>query len=69
MHDLGLVPTSVVIELRNTERRADWAKNMKGAGAKAAKTRAENQAKAEARSRSAKKAHATRRRNANESKQ
>ena len=39
MHDIGLIPTPTVIEMRDRERRVDWSKRMKDAGAKAARTR------------------------------
>jgi len=39
MHDINLIPTSVLKELRDRERKADWSKRMKDAGQKAAETR------------------------------
>jgi hypothetical protein len=39
MHDIDLIPTSVIIELRDRERSIDWSKRMKDAGKKAALTR------------------------------
>ena len=39
MHDIGLIPTEVVIAMRDREREADWSIRMKDAGQKAAQTR------------------------------
>ena len=39
MHDIGLIPTAVVIEMRDLERNVDWGIRMKDAGKKAALTR------------------------------
>ena len=39
MHDIGLIPTSIVIEMRDRERQVDWSKRLKDAGAKSALTR------------------------------
>lgn len=39
MHDIGLIPTEIIIEMRDRERRVDWSKRMKDAGRKAAATR------------------------------
>lgn len=39
MHDIGLIPTTVVIEMRDRERRVDWGIRMKDAGMKAAQPR------------------------------
>lgn len=39
MHDIGLIPTSVVKEMRDRERQVDWSIRMKDAGEKAARTR------------------------------
>ncbi len=39
MHDIGLIPTEVVLQMRDGSRAVDWAKRMKDAGAKAALTR------------------------------
>ena len=39
MHDIGLVPTGVVVEMRDRERSVDWSIRMKDAGRKAATTR------------------------------
>lgn len=55
MHDIDLIPSRVVIELRDREKSVDWSKRMKDAGKKAALTRKRKQ--------SAKKAVETRRRN------
>ena len=56
MHDIGLIPTSVVIEMRDRKRQVDWSKRMKDAGAKAALKRKRRAA--------ARKAVESRRRNA-----
>jgi 5-methylcytosine-specific restriction endonuclease McrA len=39
MHDIGLIPTATVVEMRDRKRQVDWSKRMKDAGAKAALTR------------------------------
>lgn len=39
MHDIGLIPTAVVVEMRDRERSVDWGIRMKDAGQKAALTR------------------------------
>ena len=39
MHDIGLIPTAVVVEMRDRERSVDWSIRMKDAGRKAAQTR------------------------------
>ena len=39
MHDLDLISTETVIDMRDRERVVDWSKRMKDAGQKAAKTR------------------------------
>ena len=39
MHDIGLIPTAVVVEMRDRERSVDWSIRMKDAGKKAAQTR------------------------------
>jgi len=39
MHDIGLIPTDVVISMRDREREVDWSIRMKDAGQKAAATR------------------------------
>lgn len=39
MHDIDLIPTSTVVEMRDRERQVDWSKRMKDAGRKAALTR------------------------------
>lgn len=39
MHDLGLIPTTTVVEMPDRERAVDWSKRMKDAGKKAAATR------------------------------
>lgn len=39
MHDIGLIPTAVVVEMRDRERSVDWRIRMKDAGQKAALTR------------------------------
>ena len=42
MHDLHLIPTKVVIEMRDLKATADWKPRMKDAGMKAALTRRKN---------------------------
>ncbi len=39
MHDIGLIPTNTIIEMRDHTRQVDWSKRMKDAGVKAALTR------------------------------
>ena len=39
MHDIRLIPTNVVTEMRDRERSIDWGIRMKDAGQKAARTR------------------------------
>jgi 5-methylcytosine-specific restriction endonuclease McrA len=39
MHDIGLIPTDTIIQMRDLERQPDWSKRMKDAGVKAALTR------------------------------
>jgi hypothetical protein len=39
MHDLGLIPTATLKDLRDSEATVDWSKRMKDAGKKAAATR------------------------------
>jgi len=39
MHDVGLIPTAVLKEVRDGEHVVDWSKRMKDAGRKAAATR------------------------------
>jgi hypothetical protein len=39
LHDLGLIPTRVIVEMRDIEKVVDWSKRMKDAGRKAAATR------------------------------
>ncbi|MBI1320713.1 MAG: hypothetical protein GC168_17450 [Candidatus Hydrogenedens sp.] len=39
MHDIGMIPTAVVVEMRDRERTIDWSIRMKDAGKKAAQTR------------------------------
>ena len=55
MHDLDLISTETIIQMRDRPKEVRWAKRMKDAGQKAALTRK--------RSRAAKKASETRRRN------
>lgn len=55
MHDLDLISTETIIQMRDRPKVVNWAKRMKDAGQKAALTRK--------RSRAAKKAVETRRRN------
>jgi hypothetical protein len=55
MHDIDLIPTETILQMRDRERRVAWSKRMKEAGAKAAATRKRRQA--------AQRAVATRRRN------
>ena len=40
MHDIELIPTSIVEELRDTKRKANWQRLLKDAGKKAAATKA-----------------------------
>jgi 5-methylcytosine-specific restriction endonuclease McrA len=56
MHDIDLIPTAIIVEMRDRERRIDWSKRMKDAGATAALTRKRRAA--------ARKAVETRRKNA-----
>lgn len=39
MHDIGLIPTEIVKEMRDRERVIDWGIRMKDAGKRAAQTR------------------------------
>jgi 5-methylcytosine-specific restriction endonuclease McrA len=39
MHDVGLIPTPTIIDMRDRKVLVDWSKRMKNAGAKAALTR------------------------------
>jgi 5-methylcytosine-specific restriction endonuclease McrA len=39
MHDIDLIPTSTITEMRDRKRQVDWSKRMKDAGAKAALAR------------------------------
>ncbi len=39
MHDISLIPTSVIRQMRGLKNGADWSRRMKDAGAKAAETR------------------------------
>lgn len=39
MHDIGLIPTSVVLLMRDVEAQENWKLRIKDAGAKAAKTK------------------------------
>src|SRR5580700_4391545 len=39
MHDVDIIPTKMVIELRDRTRKVDWSKSMKDAGKKAAAKR------------------------------
>jgi hypothetical protein len=48
MHDIDLISTQTVIEMRDRERRINWAKRMKDAGKKAALSRKRNSAANEA---------------------
>ena len=61
MHDIDLISTDTLFEVRDRERTVDWSKRMKDAGQKAAATR---RLKQEIRSAAAKKAVATRKRRA-----
>lgn len=61
MPDIKLIPTEVIVHMRDTERKAIWTDRMKDAGKKAAATRKKNaQAAAAKRTTAAKKAWATR---------
>jgi 5-methylcytosine-specific restriction endonuclease McrA len=42
MHDIDLIPTQTVIEMRDRERQVNWSKRMKDAGQKAALSRKQN---------------------------
>jgi hypothetical protein len=42
MHDLDLISTQVIIEMRDRPKEVRWAKRMKDAGKKAAETRRKN---------------------------
>ena len=59
MHDIGLIPTDVVRQLRDAKLEADWSIRVKDAGVKAAAKRRENAAKL-AKSEAGKKAWKTR---------
>ena len=39
MHDIDLISTEIVVEMRDREKQVDWSKRMKEAGKKAAVTR------------------------------
>jgi hypothetical protein len=39
MHDIGLIPTKIIKEMRDTKRDPDWKNRMKDAGKKTATTR------------------------------
>lgn len=39
MHDIGLIPTATIIEMRDREKQVNWSKRMKDAGQRAALTR------------------------------
>lgn len=62
MHDLDLISTRVVEELRDARKVVDWSKRMKDAGKKAAKTRAQALTKLKWKA-AGKKASETRKRN------
>lgn len=59
MHDLDLIPTDVIRQMRDHDKKTNWGSRMKDAAAKAAATRKKNTA-AENRSEAGKKAAATR---------
>jgi len=61
MHDIDLIPSETLVEIRDRERTVDWSKRMKDAGQKAAATRKLRQ---QIRSAAANKAVATRKRRA-----
>ena len=44
MHDLNLIPTDTIIQIRDQERKVLWSKRMKDAGPKALATRKKRQA-------------------------
>ena len=44
MHDIDLIPTHVIVEMRDREKAVDWSKRMKNAGKKAALTRKRKEA-------------------------
>jgi len=62
MHDLDLISTETIIEMRDRSKIPVWKKRMKNAGPDAAKTRMENE-KRRKRQRAAQKAVATREEN------
>ncbi len=59
MHDLDLIPTDVILRMRDYDKKTNWKSRMKDAAQKAAATRKENSTKKK-RSDIAKKAAATR---------
>ncbi len=61
MHDIDLIPTEMLVEIRDRERTVDWSKRMKDAGQKAAATR---RLRREIRSSAARKAAITRKKRA-----
>ena len=61
MHDIDLIPTEILLKIRDREKTVDWSKRMKDAGQKAAATR---RLRREIRSAAAHKAVATRNRRA-----
>lgn len=63
MHDINLIPTEVIRQMRDHKKEANWGSRMKDAAVKAGATRKENTAK-KLRSIIAKKAVATRKENA-----
>ena len=63
MHDLDLIPTEVIVMMRERPKVVRWSKLMKDAGAKAAETRRENPLVKKNRSLSAVRAVETRRKN------
>ena len=63
MHDLDLIPTEVIVMMRERPKVVRWSKLMKDAGAKAAETRRENLLVKKNRSLSAVRAVETRRKN------
>jgi hypothetical protein len=59
MHDIGLIPTEVIVKMRDEAPKENWSLRIKDAGAKAAKTKREKTLRSK-KSLSAKKAWQTR---------
>jgi hypothetical protein len=66
MHDINLISTEVIVQMRDRSKIVDWSKRMKDAGKKAADTRKQRKlVKIRKLKAAARKAVETRRRNAN----